>query len=578
MLEELEIRSLGPIRHARIEPHAGMNVITGETGAGKSMLLNAIELISGAQSQASRVGVDADQAWVQAIFDVSNNAAIQNLAESAGSACVDDQLFINRTVPKTGRSRAVLNGHSVPRTVLTQISSELVTIHGQSEQLKIASASKQRDFLDGFAANAAEYREYAAAFERYTTLKTKLEQLQGAQSEAVAQIDYLKDAIARIDAVDPHEGEEEELKSRLQYIENAAEIASAQAQALQALDSSAEGEGQSVSQLLALAIHELHSVDRIEQMAELVSRLESVNDEIQDIVYSLARGEDEEINPQELDTIHARIHDLDELTKRWGPTLKDVMAWKEKAQFDLEDLDASPERIEELKKQVEDAYEEARKLAQKLMHTRENAAQELGEKVTEELKSLAMEGSALQIRVTEKDTLDLFGMDTVAFEFMPFPGSPWLPLGKSASGGELSRLMLALELVAFEKKHAAVPSDKANEDSTNNANSDGDAVPTLIFDEIDAGVGGKAATELGKRLALLARGTQIIVVTHLPQVAAWAGKQFVVAKAKTDTSASTSVREVSGNARVEEIARMLSGSQTQTSLQHAEELLEECTL
>lgn len=573
MLEELEIRALGPISQARLDPHPGMNAITGETGAGKSMLLNAIELISGAQSQPSRVGIDADQAWVQAIFDVSNNADVQERAAAAGSECVDDQLFINRTVPKNGRSRAVLNGHSVPRTVLADITADVVTIHGQSEQLKIAQASRQRDFVDNFAGNTHEREVFRDAYEAYVRLADKLDTLRHAQTDAVAQIDYLRDAISRIDDIDPHAGEDDELKTQREYIENATQIAVAQSAAMQALDASSQDDraesSQSVSELISRAIHELKSVEHIDLIAQIISRLESVNDEIQDIVYSLSRSADDEVNPQDLDALNERIHDLDELTKRWGPTLADVLAWKEKAQFELEDLDASPERIEELERELAEQESRARSAAHDLLVSRQAAAAELSEKVTAELSSLAMEGSQLYVSVAEKDELDSFGTDTVSFEFIPFPGSPRLPLGKSASGGELSRLMLALELVAFEKKHAS------DGESTAQGHS---AVPTLIFDEVDAGVGGKAAIELGKRLARLARGAQILVVTHLPQVAAWADKQFVVEKDKNAEHTHTTVHAVESQERVSEIARMLSGSSSEMSLQHAAELLDECTL
>ncbi|TCD53568.1 DNA repair protein RecN [Alloscardovia theropitheci] len=564
MLEELEIRALGPIRQARLTPHPGMNAITGETGAGKSMLLNAVELISGAQAQPSRVSPDSEQAWVQAIFDVDKDTDIQELAASAGSECADGQLFINRSVPKNGRSRAVLNGHSVPRTVLTNIATQLVTIHGQSEQLTIAHSARQREFLDSFAGNNEQKQTYISAFNHYTRIKDKLEKLHNAQSEAIAQIDYLKDAISRIESIDPHVGEDEDLKSQRDYIENAAEIAVAQASALSALDGSDDDNGnESVTELISRAIHSLRDVESIEQMADIISRLESVSDEVQDIVYALSQLGDDEVNPQDLDRINERIHDLDELSKRWGPTLEDVLEWKQKAQFELEDLDASPQRIHELEEQVEQAHKIAQDAAKELTQTRVKASHELAEKVTQELASLAMEGSELRISITNRD-LDITGADNVAFEFVPFPGSSALPLGKSASGGELSRLMLALELVAFENKHGQGQENYS--------------VPTLIFDEIDAGVGGKAAAELGKRLALLARGAQIIVVTHLPQVAAWADRQFVVSKEKTDDNATTTVSLVEGNQRVEEIARMLSGSQSDMSLQHAAELLEECTL
>ena len=567
MLEELEIHSLGPITSAHIDVHPGMNAITGETGAGKSMLLNAVELISGAPAQASRVRPDADRAWVQAIFDVTGNNEVEEQAQSAGSDCVDNQLFINRTVPCTGRSRAVLNGHSVPRTVLSDISEQLVTIHGQSEQLKIASTSKQRDFLDTYADNIEQREEYSQAFRAYTELKSKLERVHNEQTQSIARIDYLRESIARIEEVHPQVGEDEELKARRDVIEHSAEIIAAYGTALQALEGSGDdASGQSVLDLIARATHALQSLDHIDQAAELSERLENASDELQDIVFTLSRSDTEDLNPAELDAINERIHDIDELLKRWGPDIAHVLEWKEKAQFELEDLDASPEKIAQLEEELKEAYTVSVKKAAVLTQTRTQAAEELSRTVTSELTSLAMEGSVLQISVSARNDLDAYGADNIVFELIPFPGSPALPVGKSASGGELSRLMLALELAAFEKKHDARDSRAAG------------TVPTLIFDEIDAGVGGVAAAQLGQRLAVLAQGAQIIVVTHLPQVAAWADQQFVVEKEKTSDSASTTVTAVTGDDRVREIARMLAGSQSNTSLEHAQELLEQSTL
>lgn len=567
MLEELEIHSLGPITSAHIDVHPGMNAITGETGAGKSMLLNAVELISGAPAQASRVRPDADRAWVQAIFDVTGNNEVEEQAQSAGSDCVDNQLFINCTVPCTGRSRAVLNGHSVPRTVLSDISEQLVTIHGQSEQLKIASTSKQRDFLDTYADNIEQREEYSQAFRAYTELKSKLERVHNEQTQSIARIDYLRESIARIEEVHPQVGEDEELKARRDVIEHSAEIIAAYGTALQALEGSGDdASGQSVLDLIARATHALQSLDHIDQAAELSERLENASDELQDIVFTLSRSDTEDLNPAELDAINERIHDIDELLKRWGPDIAHVLEWKEKAQFELEDLDASPEKIAQLEEELKEAYTVSVKKAAVLTQTRTQAAEELSRTVTSELTSLAMEGSVLQISVSARNDIDAYGADNIVFEFIPFPGSPALPVGKSASGGELSRLMLALELAAFEKKHDARDSRAAG------------TVPTLIFDEIDAGVGGVAAAQLGQRLAVLAQGAQIIVVTHLPQVAAWADQQFVVEKEKTSDSASTTVTAVTGDDRVREIARMLAGSQSNTSLEHAQELLEQSTL
>ena len=298
--------------------------------------------------------------------------------------------------------------------------------------------------------------------------------------------------------------------------------------------------------------------------SELADRLDSISTDLSDVVFTLSGEVDNDLGMEDLDAINGRIHELDELVRRWGPELSDVIAWRDQAVFDLEDLDASPEKVSQLQAEREKLFGEALKAARAVSKRRAAAAKELAAKVTAELESLAMSGSKLEIRVSEREHLDASGADGIDFLFTPFPGSPQMPMGKSASGGELSRLMLALELVAAEKHVVA-----------------GGSVPpmTFIFDEVDAGVGGKTAVELGARLAKLAQSAQVIVVTHLPQVASWADEQYVVAKGEMDDgSIATTINQVRGEARVHEIARMLSGSESEASLEHAEELLKSSVL
>ncbi|KFJ00947.1 DNA repair protein RecN [Bifidobacterium stellenboschense] len=604
MLEELSLRDLGPIRSAVITPACGMTAITGETGAGKSMLLSALSLISGGPANAKRISVGASEAWAQGIFavdgtddethaadaadetvgdDADDDEALAGgvlaIARRAGVEPEDGELFLARTVRATGRSRAVLGGKTVPRSVLAAVAGELVTIHGQAEQLRIASAARQRDFLDHAADDGRELAAYHAAWRELADMDARLERLRSQESSARAQADYLRESVDRINAVDPHPGELEELKAKRDRIENAADIAEGVSHALAALDPSqleladspAEAAGASDRILeAAQALRAIHVSDG--GFDELADRLESVNADLADIVFTLSGHLGEDVGEADLDTLNARIHDLDELTRRWGPGIEDVIAWRDKAAFDIEDLDASPEKLAELEAERDRLHETAAKAAARLHEARAAAAGRLAARVTEELSSLAMDGASLEIRVAPRegaDALDANGGDDIAFLFTPYEGSPQLPMGKSASGGELSRLMLALELSAADMhageaavgEHGAAPSDM-----------------TFIFDEVDAGVGGKAAVELGRRLARLARSSQVIVVTHLAQVASWADSQFVVTKEPPDADDDdlgvvTTVAEVKDAARVHEVARMLSGSESEASLDHARELL-----
>ena len=567
MLEELEIHNLGPIRSALIAPAGGMTAITGETGAGKSMLLSAIRLISGSPSDGGRVSVGASEAWVQGVFEVASSPAAVAVAHEAGFEPEDGELFLSRKVPASGRSRSMLSGRSVPRSVLGSIAAELVTIHGQADQLRIASSARQREFLDRYAGDDVALVAYGKAWNALRAMDERLERLSSQESSMRQQADYLRESIERINRIDPQPGEMAELRARRDRIENAAEIAEGVNRALSALDASQvvdDVESSSATDLIDRASQALRAIHVDGVFSELADRLDSISTDLSDVVFTLSGEVDNDLGMEDLDAINGRIHELDELVRRWGPELSDVIAWRDQAVFDLEDLDASPEKVSQLQAEREKLFGEALKAARAVSKRRAAAAKELAAKVTAELESLAMSGSKLEIRVSEREHLDASGADGIDFLFTPFPGSPQMPMGKSASGGELSRLMLALELVAAEKHVVA-----------------GGSVPpmTFIFDEVDAGVGGKTAVELGARLAKLAQSAQVIVVTHLPQVASWADEQYVVAKGEMDDgSIATTINQVRGEARVHEIARMLSGSESEASLEHAEELLKSSVL
>ena len=567
MLEELEIHNLGPIRSALIAPAGGMTAITGETGAGKSMLLSAIRLISGGPSDGGRVSVGANEAWAQGVFEVASSPAAVAAAHEAGFEPEDGELFLSRKVPASGRSRSMLSGRSVPRSVLGSIAAELVTIHGQADQLRIASSTRQREFLDRYAGDDVALVAYGKAWNALRAMDERLERLSSQESSMRQQADYLRESIERINRIDPQPGEMAELRARRDRIENAAEIAEGVNRALSALDASQvvdDVESSSATDLIDRASQALRAIHVDGVFSELADRLDSISTDLSDVVFTLSGEVDNDLGMEDLDAINGRIHELDELVRRWGPELSDVIAWRDQAVFDLEDLDASPEKVSQLQAEREKLFGEALKAARAVSKRRATAAKELAAKVTAELESLAMSGSKLEIRVSEREHLDASGADGIDFLFTPFPGSPQMPMGKSASGGELSRLMLALELVAAEKHVVACGS-----------------VPpmTFIFDEVDAGVGGKTAVELGARLAKLAQSAQVIVVTHLPQVASWADEQYVVAKGEMDDgSIATTINQVRGEARVHEIARMLSGSESEASLEHAEELLKSSVL
>ena len=587
MLEELEIRNLGPISNAVITPSKGMTAITGETGAGKSMLLSAIKLISGGKADSAKVSSFANESWAQGVFSVSKSSDVAQILQESGinaEECEDDDskedVYVSRSVPKTGRSRAVISGYSVPKSLLESVCSHTITIHGQSDQLRIATASKQREFLDSISCNSKELQDYESAFNKWQNAVEAYNRLINQQSSSRQRADYLRESLEKIRQVDPKPNEDENLKAKRDRIENAAQIVGAISEAISSLDASQIDYGAIDS------VDALHLVDnsarairsiRVDgDYSAIANQLDDISSQISDIVMQLAQQLDVDESQEDLDAINNRIHDLSDLTRRWGPQIDDVLEWAKKAQLELEDLDDSPEAIDRAKKACDKYYSNAKNLADKLYDLRKSAAEKFSFEVSKELESLAMQDAQLLIKVNRRKVdetgvvdLDSHGLDNVEFLFKPFPSSDYLPMGSSASGGELSRLMLAMELVAA----------KFN-------NSDSHSM-TFIFDEVDAGVGGVAAVELGKRLAQLAKSSQVIVVTHLAQVASFADVQFVVRKSFSDSSVSgdssndfnsslvvdTTVTKLDDSQREQEIARMLSGSQSQASLEHARELL-----
>lgn len=579
MLEELEIRNLGPIRHALVTPAAGMTAITGETGAGKSMLLNALRLVSGGAARSEAVSAGADATWAQAVFTVLDNPAARAIAQDAGCDVQDGELFISRSVPASGRSRCVLSGHGVPRSVLSALAGELITIHGQADQLRIASAARQREFLDAYAGDGEQLAAYEQAWDAYRTAQDRLDAVGSQQAQARARADYLRESIARIDGVAPVDGEYDQLRQQRDRLEHAADIARGIGVALSALDPSQLVDATDASgaqEALRQAVDALRAVRGVDVFDDIISRLESTAAEVDDIVFQLSSMVDDDGEEADLDAINSRIHDLEDLMSRWGPSLADVIEWRRTAGLELEDLDDSPERIKRLEADRDEALQAAHDAADALHDVRQEQARHLTEQVNGELSSLAMPDARFEVEVRACEELAAHGGDAVEFLFTPFPGAGRLPLGKSASGGELSRLMLSMELAAAD---ARAERGQGAGKGTKDTNGTEQALPTFVFDEVDAGVGGKSAAELGKRLARLAQGAQVIVVTHLAQVASWASAQYVVAKSKdADGQVTTGVTKVTGDDRVREIARMLSGSESAASLKHARELLKSSEL
>ena len=563
MITELRIRGLGVIADAVVPFAPGLTVVTGETGAGKTMVLTGLGLVSGERADPGLVRTGSERADVDAEWRLGP-ATLRTLASRLEDAGVDleaegdDQvLLLGRTVAAGGRSRAFAGGRSVPATVLAELSTALLTVHGQADQLSLRDPRRQRDLLDAFAGAGPDKDRFAEAFARWRSAGAALRDLVDHRAEREREAALLRHGIAEIAAVAPVEGEDDELKARANALAHSTDLMAELAGAHASLIGD-DGDAPSAVGLLALArraVDHARALDpRLDAVAE---RLASLADGLAAAAAEIAdHARDVDADPAELARVEERRHAVAELKRRYGPELADVLAWWAQADQTVSQTDDADARIDALRHELAAAAEETRAAAAALTSVRREGAARLGTAVTAELRDLAMPDARLDVDVATVSDLDAFtadGADTVTLLLSPHSGADPRPLDRGASGGELSRVMLAVEVVLA-----------------------GDAsVGTFVFDEVDAGIGGKVAVEVGRRLARLARSSQVVVVTHLPQVAAFADRHVVVTKGADGQVTATSVNVVDGPDRVRELVRMLSGLEdSQSGAEHATELLE----
>ncbi|WP_291313521.1 DNA repair protein RecN [Corynebacterium sp. UBA2622] len=564
MLTEISISNLGVIPHATAELSPGLTVLTGETGAGKTMVVTGLRLLTGGRADASRVRTGADQALVEGAFSLDGlpdetRGAVEVIASGAGAeADENDEYIVSRSVRSTGRSKAHLGGRTVPAATLAELAGHLLTIHGQNDQLRLMSPDQQLAALDRFEPAAAKalaaYREVWSAWrEASRDLRERTEK----RRELAQEVDRLQFAIGEIDAAAPVEGEDEELVAsinRLQDVDALREAAETALVAIDGPDAAGEfgGDDEAASTLVGKAAAALggSSDPQLKELGEQLTGVAGVLSDVSAELGSYAAGLPSD--PAELERQLQRQQELKALTRKYAPDIAGVLAWRAKAEKRLNKIDTSAEAVEKLKKRVAGLEKDLAARAGALTKVRTRAAKALGEAVTGELRGLAMPKARLSV-VVDSQPYSRDGADAVELRLAPNDTMEPQPLATSASGGELSRVMLALEVILSASTSGA----------------------TLVFDEVDAGVGGRAAVEIGRRLARLATNNQVIVVTHLPQVAAYADTHLHVAKNVGDESVTSGVGRLTAEARVEELARMLAGMEdSETGRAHAQELFE----
>jgi DNA repair protein RecN (Recombination protein N) len=554
MITELRIADLGVIKDATIGLHPGLTVVTGETGAGKTMIISGLGLLLGGRADPRSVRRGSERARVEGRFRIEKPELLQRVSE-AGGEMDDDELILARHVTAVGRSRAYLGGAQVPASACAELTAELVTIYGQAEQERLTEADRQRQLLDRFAGAAVlePLARYCGLWSEERAARTELAELRAEAQSRAREIDLLTFGLEEIERIGPGPGEDVALAAEAARLQSADDLRESAQSAVHALAGPDDEAGGALALLYAARKSFESAVSRDTEAAQLGDRLAVASYQATDLTADLVRYLDGlESQPGRLEQIAERRAQLSTLTRKYGSTCDEVLQWAADSAVRLIQLGQSDERIAILTERLEQLMTELTSLAAQISAARREAAARFSELVRGELAALAMPHAQLSFELASAD-LGPWGADRVDLVFAANPGSELRSLGRVASGGELSRVRLALEVVLAADREAI----------------------TLVFDEIDAGVGGKVAVEVGRRLAQLSQHTQVVVVTHLAQVAAFADRHYVVVKADDGQVTTSGVVAVADEDRAVELARMMAGlDTTESAVAHASELVE----
>ena len=577
MLEEVRITGLGVIEDAVLELSSGFTVVTGETGAGKTMVVTGLGLMFGGRADPARVRPGAERATVEGRLRIDPGGRVAQQVLEAGGELDDEggSLIVSRSVSAEGRSRAYAGGRSVPVSLLTYLADDLVAVHGQADQQQLLRPGRQRQALDRYAGPElhAVLTDYQRAYQRHREVRAELDELTRAARERAAEAEDLRRGLVEIEQAEPAEGEDALLLAEEDRLAHADALHAAATTAHEALlgdPASGSFEAADAVSLLASGRQALEAVaEHDPALAGLAARLSEASYLVSDVGAELASYvQSVDSDPARLAAVQERRAELTRLIRTYGglvpgpaagpdgaaavPDLSAVLAWAKQAGARLTELEGDDDRIATLAGEEAGLAAAVAELAGQLTELRRAAAESFAAGVTAELSALAMPHARLVVAVVPAGEFGPQGADEVEIRLAAHPGAPMLPLSKGASGGELSRVMLAIEVVF----------------------AGADPVPTFVFDEVDAGVGGKAAVEIGRRLARLARLAQVIVVTHLPQVAAFADAHLVIEKADDGSVTRSGLTRLDDAGRVTELSRMLAGLEdSEFGRAHAGELL-----
>ena len=548
MLELLHIENIAIIEEAEIAFRPGFNALTGETGAGKSIVIDAMSAVLGQRTSRDLIRTGADKAFVSALFSHVDPALCQELGAAPDE---NGDLMLQREIGADGKNVCRVGGRPVTVSQLRTLGSRLVNIHGQHDGQQLLDEEQHLAYLDSFGKVDSLLEAYTDKYNALTDIRRKMNALQMDEAEKARRMDTLQYQINELERAKLKSGEEEELQSRRNLLRNAEKFISAVSGADYALNGGEDGSG--VLNLLRQAQDALGTVRHLDEGFDaLYQRLESAYSEAYDIAFSVAeQRENFDFSPNELDEVEGRLDQLYRLKKKYGATVEDMLAYLDSCRKELDDIAYAGDALARLEKDCAKAEKAARKAAEELSAARKAAGETLSQAILTELRQLDMGKIRFQVDFAEKP-LDAAGMDQVRFLMSANLGEELKPINKIASGGELARIMLAMKNVLSEQ----------------------DYVATMVFDEVDTGVSGRAAQKVAEKMARISRHKQVLCVTHLPQLAAMADTHFSVEKGEANGRTFTQVRQLDRKQRQMELARLTGGAQvTETMLQGAEELL-----
>lgn len=552
MLETLRIQNFALIDAVEVDFTGGFNALTGETGAGKSIVVGALGLVLGARASSDTVRKGEEKAVVDAVFRLKETSAhLQQLLSDQDIQLENGELLISRSVSVEGRSRAYANGRLIPVAALSEIGDELVDLHGQHEHQSLLRHDKQLALLDTYAGALDLAQQVTEGVARLRAIDRELQELDKDDRERARQMEFYRFEVEEIDKAGLEVGEDDALKAKIKTLSNAENIQELAQKTLTALDNDEDDGLTAILGMIEHSIDELAELDVSlsalpQQLVEVRSLLEAVAMDLR------ARVDEVENNPAELEEMNQRLTLIRDLKRKYGDSIGAILSYRNEAAEKLAAYEGRDARIEQLRNERNTAEEKARQCAVKLSKKRRDAAKQLEKEVSAELHDLEMKGARFTVNFEDIE-LASTGLERISFMLAANKGESLKPMKQVASGGEISRIMLAIKAVFAGS----------------------DAIPTLIFDEIDAGIGGSVARKVGEKMLGLSRTHQVICITHLPQIAAQAQAHYHVEKEQKKSRTITRLRTVDGETRVMEVARLLDGSVSEVSVEHAKKLLEQ---